>query len=265
MKFIFDSTLGSDNVYSVAASNSDPSYPASNMRDDFPTNLWRSPSGYTSACVWAYCTTGCALELLNTNATSITMTIGTGGTYQIGTATGYSMSMENGYIFETTNTTITSSVSNLPGTNGRFWADFPQQNQSFIIRIELTASSAVYAGILRAGNIFQINDPAPGHSESSKDYSIEMELNNGANYYVKRNVVRTFSNLNVIDSRSDAWTIKINCFDALGPKPVAIKMFDSANITDDEFVIFAKRVNPIQLTHISKNWTGITFDLKEVV
>jgi hypothetical protein len=259
MKIIFDTVLKSDNVTSVTASNADTTFPASNLMDDFTTNLWRSVVGSTSGYVQAAVSAGSAVELLNTNATSATITVGTGGTYTLESG---SWSNEAGYSLET-NSDILSSVVNLPGTAGRLWAEFTNQTTPFIVRIDLVAAAPVYAGILRAGKVQQFKDPAPEFSETTKDFSIEMELNSGANYFRKRNLIRSFSNLTMVESRANAYLFKMGIFDALGPKPVAIKLFESQ--TDFKYIIFAKRDSLPNIVHLSKDYSGIKFDLIEVV
>jgi hypothetical protein len=257
MKIIFDPDIKSDNITSVVASSSDTYFSVLNLRDDYTTNLWRTTSGATTGYIQAGVSAGSAVELLNTNATSATITVGTGGTYSL-EAGG---SNEAGYSLEA-NSSILSSVVNLPGTAGRLWAEFTNQTTPFIVRIDLVASSTLTAGIIRAGKVQQFNDPAPGFSETTKDFSIEMELNNGANYFRKRNTIRTFSNLQMIDSRTDAYIFK-RVFDGLGPKPVAIKLFDSQ--TDSKYVIFAKRESLPQITHISNANSEMQLSLTEVV
>ena len=43
---------------------------------------------------------------------------------------------------------------------------------------------------------------------------------------------------------ANAWKLKHRIFDAVGPQPLAIRLVDGDIISDDEFVIFAKRIEP---------------------
>jgi hypothetical protein len=237
MKIIYDTaTYSSNNITSVSATNTDGSFPASNLLNDYTNYVWKATTN--TSVITADVSAGCAVALFNTNATSITLT-------------GHS----DEHFIEGLNY----------GPTGRYWGEYTQNNSAHqvVLTLSTSKSSILYAGILRAGNVSSYRDPAPGHTESSVDTSIEIESDNGVDYFRRRYVVRTFSNLNVIETRANAWLAKMVVFDSLGPKPVAIKLFSSP--IDANFVIFARRASPVQLTHIAPAWTGITFDLKEVV
>jgi hypothetical protein len=222
--------------------------------------LWKAAAG-TTATITLQVSKGSAVMLLNTNATAVSVEVGSGESYAL--ESGYSL--ESGYVLLEDEVAAIVASSTLTGSNGRFWADYSEFSEAHIVKIYLTAASAVYAGIVRAGNVEEFKDPAPSHEETSIDYSIEKELNNGANYYRKRNVVRTFDNLSMIESRTNAWKFKHQIFDAIGPQPLAIRLFQSANIDDWEFALFAKRSDPPELTHLTNDWTQIDFSLQEVI
>ncbi len=266
MKIIIDTDLASvsgaavvDNVTSCVASSEDASFLDENLRDDFTTNLWKAASG-TTATITLQVSKGCAVMLMNTNATEAVVTAGSGETYTLETdytlETGYSLAADEVAVIE---------VYKLPGSAGRLWAGYSEFTGPHIVTISLTAATPVSAGIVRAGNVEEFKDPAPSLGESSIDFSIEKEMNNGADYFRKRNVVRTYDALQMIETRPNAWTFKHDIFDAVGPKPLAIRLVQNANITDDEFVIFARRLDPPHLEHLSNAHSRVTFSLRAVI
>ena len=260
MKIIIDTVLKDDNVTSITASSEDANFPVTNLRDDFTTNLWKAAAG-TSATITLQVSKGSSVELMNTNATAVVVTAGSGDSY----------SLEAGYSLESGYSVADDEVATIPvydpdGVEGRFWADYSVFTEPHIVTIILTAPTAPSAGIVRAGNVEEFEDPSPGSKEGSIDFSIEKETNNGADYYRKRKVINTYDNLQIIETRANAWKFKHDIFDAVGPMPLAIRMVQSSNVTDHEFVTFAKRLEP---PHVEPFFTPthsrITFSLREVI
>jgi hypothetical protein len=433
MKIIIDPATGNDNITVLAASSSDVNFPVANLLNDYPTDLWKAAAGVLSTVLDVCVSKGSAVEVYNTNATSVTVEAGSGGTYNLepsyaflyppahnatyvkasvfsasyygwfgtdpakslidasasnawgvgssayqkfqvdlgaaktitriyyenyhtsgadsnagvrhftllgsngggafnfvdttyGIDTGWTpiacsadefsqhsaanladpkyievlnttayryyclkfednwgysgfmgfrrvtfqesaasnYSLETDYSYEDSASYVTTIYS-LPGTWGRLWADYPVISTPHVIKITLTALSEVSAGIIRAGNVETFNDPAYGFTEDSKDYSVEKELNNGADYFRKGNVVRTFSGMTVLETRANCFKFKHDIFDAVGPKPLAIRL-SSGTILDDEFVLFAKRMDSPKILHDSSSlYSRLKFSLKEVV
>jgi hypothetical protein len=259
MKIILDTDLRTDNVISITASSEDASFPATNLQDDFTTNLWKAASG-TTATLTVNVSKGSALEIINTNATEMTISVGSGETYE--DEAGWTI--EDGYEYSADEVTSVTA-ENLPGSGGRIWVDYSEFSGAHVITIAITAATVPSAGILRAGLVQQFKDPAPGIQEGSADFSIEKELNNGADYFRKRNVVRTFENIEMVETRANAFKLKHDIFDAVGPEPLAIRLFDGANVTDDEFIVFAKRVSTPTIEHLTSTHSRITLSLREVI
>ena len=286
MKIIFDKDSTStpyDNVTTIAVDSENANFPKENLQDDFTTNLWRAADAsygyeYSFEAGWSFETgwsfaggvlvatitlqvaKGSAVMLSNTNAISATIQIGSGETYV--NETGYAY--ESGYANVGDEISIISTYA-LPGEGGRLWVDYAEIAVPHTITIELTADSAVSAGIIRAGNVETFLDPALGLGESAIDYSVERELNIGADYYRKRNVVRQFDGLSITDTRAKCWALKHDIFDAVGPMPLAIRLISSIYGTDSEFVAFAKCLESPQIDHISNDYSRIGFTLQEVI
>lgn len=256
MKIIIDTATGGDNITAITASTEDASFPKENLQDDFTTNLWKATA--TTATLTVEVSKGSAVELLNTNATSATVTAGSGESFE--DEAGFSP--EAGYTYADDQVWV-ESVYSLPGSAGRLWAEYAPFSGPHVVNISLTAAANVSAGILRAGNVEEFRDPSYGMVEGSRDYSIERELNNGADYYRKRNVVRIFDGLTTVETKENAFKFKHNIFDAIGPKPLAMRL--SNTLDDQEFVLFAKRTTPPLIEPISGSLWRINYGLKEVV
>jgi hypothetical protein len=262
MKIIFDKDSTStpyDNVQSFSVDSEDANFPKENLRDDFTTNVWRAAAA--TAIITAYVGKGSAVEVLNTNATSATVTAISGEEYVFEP----DWAFETDWAFASTVEVSATVVYSLPGSGGRLWADYAEFAAAHVVTIELTAAENVYAGILRAGYVETFPDPALGMQEASIDFSVEKELNIGANYYRKRNVVRQFSGLSLIDTRANIWALKHEIFDAVGPQPLAIRIISSPLGTDWEFVAYAKCLENPQMEHITHDYSRLSFTLQEVI
>jgi hypothetical protein len=256
MKIIYDLDTLTDNVTSVSASTEDAGFPAVNLLDDYTTNLWKATT--TWARISVAVSRGSAVALLNTNATSAT--VGVGGGYW-DDESGYSL--ELGYFNEYGATAAV--VYSLSGVAGRLWADYPEILTPHIITIELQGIANLTAGIVRAGMVNEFKDPAYGGSESSQDFSIERELNNGAEYRKTRNVVRSFSGMTLLETRANAFILKHSIFDRVGPRPLAIRLM-SHIITDSDFILFAKRTQPPEISYSAGPiYAKVTLGLREVI
>ena len=260
MKILIDTDLLTDDVTAYTASSSDASYPAANMRDNYPGNVWKAASG-TSATIRLVVSKGSTVAMFNTNATVVTVATTKGDTYYVNES-GYAN--ESGNVYQLAITTAVS-VSDLSGANGKLWAEYTEQTVPHIVTIVLTAGAAPSIGVLRAGNVEEFENPGrDGMGEGSVDYSIEATMPNGANYFRKRDVVRTHSGLSMIETRANAFIFKHDIFDAVGPMPLAVRLA-ADSITDDELIVFAKRANPVTIEHITSTLTRINFELQEVI
>ena len=259
MKILIDPDLLTDNVTAYTASSSDASFPAANLRDNYPGNVWKAASG-PSATIRLVVSKGSAVAMFNTNAIAVTIYYGAGEFYD--DETGYAP--ETGYTY-LSDTDATIDASDLSGANGKLWAEYTEQTVPHIVTIVLTAGAAPSIGVLRAGNVEEFENPGrDGMGEGSVDYSIEATMPNGANYFRKRDVVRTHSGLSMIETRANAFIFKHDIFDAVGPMPLAIRLA-ADSITDDELIVFAKRTNPVTIEHITNTLTRINFELQEVI
>ena len=259
MKILIDTDLLTDNVTAYTASSSDADYPAANMRDNYPGNVWKAAGG-TSATIRLVVSKGSAVAMFNINATAVAIYYGAGEWYI--DESGYAP--ETGYAY-LSDPEATVDASDLPGANGKLWAEYTEQTVPHIVTIVLTAGAAPSIGVLRAGNVEEFENPGrDGMGEGSVDYSIEATMPNGANYFRKRDVARTHTGLTMIEERADAFVFKHDIFDAVGPMPLAIRLA-ADSITDDELIVFARRTSPVTIEHITSDLTRINFALQEAI
>jgi len=255
MKIIY-----TNNVTAVSANSEDANYPATNLQNDYTKDLWQAAAGINEAVVYVTVSSGAAVALFNTNATSATITAGIAGNYQ----------WEAGYSWEAdvsweSSETVTATF-NLTGDGGSFWADYAEITTSHLITITLTAASGtdVNAGVVQAGAVNEFQDPRYGIDETSQDYSVELELNSGSEYYVKRDIARIMSNLQILETRANAFAFKHDIFDKAGPAPMAMRI-STVIITEEEFIIFAKRLASPQIQHVSPDYSMISLAIKESI
>ena len=262
MMIIYDKDSTSapyDNVQSYSVDSEDANFPKENMRDDFTTNVWRAEAA--TATITVNVSKGSAVEVLNTNAISATVTAISGEEYVFEAG----WSFEAAWAFADNVEVSAVVVYSLPGSGGRLWADYAEFAAAHIVTIVLTAAENVYAGILRAGYVETFPNPALGMQEDSIDYSMEKELNIGANYYRKRNVIRQFSGLSLVDTWANIWALKHDIFDAAGPQPLAIRIITGCDITDWEFVAYAKCLENPQIEYLTPEYSRLSFTLQEVI
>ncbi len=260
MKILIDTDLLTDDVTAYTASSSDADYPAANMRDNYPGNVWKAASG-TTATIRLVVYKGSAVALFNTNATAVAISYGAGEGYI--DETGYAP--ETGYAYVASDSSATVEASDLSGSGGKLWAEYTEQTLPHIVTIVLTAGAAPSIGVLRAGNVEEFRNPGrDSMGEGSVDYSIEATMPNGANYFRKRDVARTHTGLTMIEERADAFVFKHDIFDAVGPMPLAIRLA-ADSITDDELIVFARRTSPVSIEHITNDLTRINFALQEAI
>lgn len=225
-----------DNITSISADEEDANYLAANLLDEHPKKLWKGTS--RDAVVILVASSGGALAVIATNATSITLVLSQGQTWVLDAG----WALDDGWALDTTGDSDTTETSLLPGTiKGAAWFDFAsERTSSFTATLTLTAAAGqiVQAGVIACGPVNEFRDPAQGIREGRRDYSIKSkELNNGSFYYRKRDVVRVFRFTFVEDRDVDFYAF-MDIFDDLGPGPIAWNIVtDTAN---SRWIVFAR-------------------------
>lgn len=226
----------------ISATSFDPNYPAANLIDnDIPSKLWKADDTNTATLTVTLDSGSQAVAVFNTNAESVTITAKDNGGGAIKTDT-FSLSGTRTY--------------------DRCWLEYTQENASHSATIALTAAAGttVSAGIVRAGTIVDLPNPAYGIQEGRKDFSIVKELNNGALYIKKRNLARSFSVDLVLARASEFYNLTDVC-DYYGPNPLAILLVE--DITDEQWCVYGHMLDPFQGGHSYPSNSTITLSIQE--
>jgi len=141
--------------------------------------------------------------------------------------------------------------------------DYGYQTVKHNILIEFTGSDTIHAGVIRAGTITEFQDPQYGLSESLKDFSIVKELNNGAIYVRKRNVVKTYSGTIFVDRDREFYSFMRDIIQLNGPSPIF--WWVSSNLTNMDWIVFAKPDGLPTGSHSLFAHSEINFSIQEVV
>lgn len=239
MKVIYPEKQTAVSVTS-AASN----FPSDNLLDDKPSKLWKAVSGVNTATITVTLATSSeAIAIYNTNADSVTITAKDSG-----------------------GTPVKTETFTLNGTRtyNRCWMEYTAQADTHSVTLALTAAAGttVEAGIVRGGVIVDFKNPQYGFTESKLDYSIIRELNNGAMYTKKRNIVRTFSfQMDMI--RSSEFYDLSDIYDYYGPNPFAMLLAEG--IQDSQWTIFGRMANPFQGSHSYPSDSVVSISITEAV
>jgi hypothetical protein len=230
-----------DCISSVTADSADADYPVANVSDDHPQKFWRAAAGVTTATLSIVTTTAsvAGLCIAGTNAVSGVVTV------------------------KNSTEVTTYETHNLSSTWGRFFLKLNSAYTEVLhITVALTATAAVYAGILRCGTLIDLADPQYGLKQQRQDYSIKKELSNGGLNIINRNMPRQYD-LSFIFLRADYDELD-NLFFANGSFPLGMLISDNINL-DDQYSGFFHIIDPPSGTYDYLTHTGCSITIKEAV
>lgn len=141
--------------------------------------------------------------------------------------------------------------------------EYGYQSTKHNVLIEFTGSDDVSCGVIRCGKINTFRDPSYGISEGIKDFSIVKELNNGSIYAKRRNIVKTFSGKVLVERDNDFYTFMRDIIQLNGPVPLI--WWVSSNLTNSEWVVFARYDSTPSGSHAYYQHSEINFSIDEVV
>ena len=250
-----------DNITTVSASSENPNFPIANVSNDHIKKVWKADSN--EAVVHVGVSSGSALALYGTNATSITAKTRTGGqggawaaTAQWDAAAAWAAGSltEEVILFDTLST-----------GQAALWCDYTDPGSALALEITISsaAGTTLEAGVIRAGTVRDFKDSKYGIKEGFIDFSIKEELANGAWYYKKRDIVRTFSLTLLEDRASDFYTFMHNVALLRGQQPLAWRL--SENVTDWQWIVYAAFDGLPMGDHAYVSDSLIQIKLKEVV
>lgn len=158
----------------------------------------------------------------------------------------------------------THTLETATRTYDRFWQEFTSQTAAHKATIKLTAGAGetVEAGIVRAGALVNLPGLKPGISESREDFSIKKQLNNGAWYIRKRDIIRTFSG-SLLLARTTEFRNMTDVYDATGPNPLSILLVEGKD--DLMWAFFGHMLNPFSGSHSNPNYSEMTLQFTEAV
>lgn len=142
--------------------------------------------------------------------------------------------------------------------------EYTYQYFPHIIEITLQAlpGETIECGILRAGMVMTFPDPLYGIKEGLRDTSIIKELNNGARYVRKRDIVRTFDMQVVMKRDRDFYTIMRDFVRINGVKPTFWK---TASIATTDWSVFGALSGMPDGTHSYPEYSEISMRIEEAI
>lgn len=160
--------------------------------------------------------------------------------------------------------TTTHTLETATRTYDRFYQEYTAQVAAHTATIKLTAATGetVEAGIVRAGVLVDLPNPKYGLTESREDYSIKSQLNNGAWYIRKRDIIRTFSGSFFL-ARATHFKNLTDIYDANGPEPLSMLLIEDD--TDLEWAFFGHILNPFSSSHGYPTHSEIQLQFTEAV
>lgn len=249
-----------DMITAISADEENPDFPVANLLDRHPKKLWKGTS--RDAVITMTVSSGGALAVIATNATSAILTISQGQTIEWDTG----ITWDSGISWDTTGNTDTSQTSLLPGTiTGAVWFDFSAiRTSSFTATLTLTAAAGeiIQAGVVTCGTLNTFRDPARGIRPGLKDYSIKRELNNGSWYTRKRDVVRTFRFSTYHLDDDDLYAL-FDLARAIGPDPIAWRIVHGSS--DSRWIVYAMFEDMPDGEHFMADRSQTEISLEEVL
>jgi len=121
----------------------------------------------------------------------------------------------------------------------------------------------VISGIVKIGESFKFNrDTQKGLKEGLIDYSISKQLSNGAYYYKKRDVVRTFSGTLFLKRDREFYMFMHQVFRDIGSEPIFWRITDLENA---DWLVYARAEKMPSGTHAYADNSTVNYTLTEVL
>ena len=145
-----------------------------------------------------------------------------------------------------------------------FSYDYYYEAHTVILDLDTgNANVPVISGIVQIGESFQFErDTQRGLREGLIDYSISKQLSNGAYYYKKRDVVRTFSGSLYLHRNREFYKFMHQIFREIGSAPIFWKITDLDNA---DWLVYARAQNMPSGTHAYATASTVNYTLTEVL
>lgn len=254
MKIIYPNAIAN-----ISASGADPEFPASNLLDEHPKKIWKGIG--RSETLTIACGASGALGLFKTNAESVTVTIFIGQDIEwVG-----GIEWAGGIEWDEQDDAPSSTTYQLSGVNeGAGWIEWEKINASNTIQLVLDAGEGniIEAGVCVAGVVNSYDEPEYGLTDGFVDYSIVKELNNGAFYIRKRDVVRKFNGILNFKHALDFYKFMLDVLRPQSQLPFAVHL--NGALANWEWIIYG-RFTSVSSSYDGPNQTTVNFELLEVL
>jgi len=159
--------------------------------------------------------------------------------------------------------TTTHTLETASRTFDSFWEEYTEQSAAHHATIKLTAATGetVEAGIIRAGGLATIKNPARKPNESKVKYHIEKKYKDGSEYFKKKTEVRQISYSMVMDRDTLYYDLREMC-ESFGPAPFMMLITD--NDENKHWTIFGKVTSGPNASHIA-DLSTVTMTVRQVV
>ena len=232
----------------LTSTSEDADYLVTNLSNNIRKKLWKALAGDHVATLTVNISADASVIALdNTNAETAVVKI-----YPLENAGGVKVQ-------ETTHT-----LEMAGRTFDNFWEEYPTQAVAHSATILLTAAEGetVQAGILRAGELYTMENPLSGVSETPVNYHINKQYKSGSFYTKKRDTVRSFSYSMIVDRDTDFYDL-MELYDYYGPDPFMMLITDNA--TDKHWTVFGKFMSDPSGGHDYLSYSIANVSILEVV
>ncbi len=251
MKIMF-----SDNISAISADEESANFPIENVQNDIVRQVWRATSADSIVTLTVESDSD-TVSVFGTNAGTITVTIkNVAETVTLFGPTDYDLRGID---------TLFKFMTDTAESHTSIWAEYDTQGVQHKIILEFDGSSGIIveAGIIRAGEASNYNNPDYGLSNSYLDYSVVKELNNGSTWIDRKNIVQTFNGGFTILRDTDFPVFMKQFRDNIGVSPLPWLVLDVSQ--NNIYSLFA-RCNLIPSgNHNYVEESVINFELEEQV
>lgn len=243
-----------DKVSGVTAEEQHANYPDDNVLDEHPKKVWAATSADSGLTVSVNGGAN-AVFLAGCSATSLTITVKDSNVSTTVAAVNYDLKgIDTYYDF------FTDFFTNYTS----YWIDYTYQDSDHFLVFDFleNTGSTVQVGVVRAGAARSVYEPDWDLTEGFVDYSITRELNNGAFYHRKRDIVKTFSGSVELERAGDYHVIMRDILQVEGQTPLAWRILDYDN---QSWAIYARLQGSPVGSHNTRDYSVLNFDLIEVL
>ncbi len=221
------------NIQEVEASTEYPEFPAVNLMDRHPKKIWRGIGN--SGILTLSCSRSSGVALFHTNAQKISILVSQGQHIEWSEE----ILWADEILWDQDEDAHSSMFDVTNETDGVFWSEWAERDLQHTIELRLIAKpdEDIMVGVAKAGDINIFPDPVDGLEQGLKDYSIEKELNNGAFYYRKRDIVRTFAGEINMERNPDFYTFMHGIARENGKNPLAWRLITKGDL---KWVVYAR-------------------------